>query len=130
MESIAEEAAVLGLEPGETDPVRIILAAQLRLRCCRQVHSATGDRPAGPEVRRIIAARAFGQKVRRTCVQGRVLHARVVATLHRALPADMAFSLGFRGSRTAHHIRALDSERMELLLCKQRWHADSHGSTL
>jgi hypothetical protein len=57
MESIAEEAAVLGLEPGETDPVRIILAAQLRLRCCRRVHSATGDRPAGPEVRRIIAAR-------------------------------------------------------------------------
>jgi hypothetical protein len=58
MENIAaEEAAVLGLEPDETDPVRIILAAQLRLRCCRQGDSATGDRPAGPDVRRIIAAR-------------------------------------------------------------------------
>jgi hypothetical protein len=52
-----EEAAVLGLEPGEADPVRIIFAAHLRLRCCRQDHSAAGDRPAGAEVRRIIAAR-------------------------------------------------------------------------
>lgn len=58
MESIAaEEAAVLGLEPDETDPVRIILAAQLRLRCCRQSDSAAGDSTAGADVRRIIAAR-------------------------------------------------------------------------
>jgi hypothetical protein len=58
METIAaEDAAMLGLGPDETDPVRIILAAQLRLRCCRQGDSATADRPAGPEVRRIIAAR-------------------------------------------------------------------------
>jgi hypothetical protein len=58
MESIAvEEAAVLGLEPDEADPVRIILAAQLRLRRCRRGDSATDEGPAGDEVRRIIAAR-------------------------------------------------------------------------
>jgi hypothetical protein len=58
MESIAaQEAAVLGLEPDEADPVRIILAAQLRLRRLRRGDSATSDCPAGPEVRRIIAAR-------------------------------------------------------------------------
>jgi hypothetical protein len=57
MESIAEEAAVLGLEPGEADPVRIILAAQLRLRRCRRGNAATNAGPPGDEVRRIIAAR-------------------------------------------------------------------------
>ena len=47
---------ILGLDPHEADPVRIILAAQLRLRRCRW-GQATGNRLAGLEVRRIIAAR-------------------------------------------------------------------------
>ena len=51
------EAEILGLEPGETDPVRIILAAQLRLRLCRRDHPC-GERPASPvDVRQIVAAR-------------------------------------------------------------------------
>jgi hypothetical protein len=55
------DSEVLGLDPGETAPVRIILAAQLRLRRCRGVQSAGGI-PEGSdqtahEVRRIVAAR-------------------------------------------------------------------------
>jgi hypothetical protein len=51
------EAEMLGLDPGEADPVRIILAAQLRLRCCRRSQAAA-DPPVGPhDVRRIVAAR-------------------------------------------------------------------------
>lgn len=51
------EAEILGLEPDETDPVRIILAAQLRLRRCRR-DQPCGDCPLPPaEVRRIVAAR-------------------------------------------------------------------------
>ena len=51
------EAEILGLEPGETDPVRIILAAQLRLRRCRRDHPC-GERRASPsDVRQIVAAR-------------------------------------------------------------------------
>lgn len=50
------EGAVLGLEPHENDPVRIILAAQLQLRRCR--HGEAVGRPCTTtEVRRIIAAR-------------------------------------------------------------------------
>lgn len=51
------EAEVLGLEPGETDPVRIILAAQLRLRRCRRDHPCGGCQLTPAEVRRIVAAR-------------------------------------------------------------------------
>lgn len=51
------ETEVLGLEPGETTPVRIILAAQLRLRRFRQSQSLGTGLPAGSEVRRIVAAR-------------------------------------------------------------------------
>lgn len=50
------DAEILGLEPDEVDPVRIILAAQLRLRHCRHGQAA-GSRSTGTEVRRIIAAR-------------------------------------------------------------------------
>jgi hypothetical protein len=32
----------------------------------------------------------------------------------------MAFTFGLRGSRTAQHVGALDAERMQLLLGKQR----------
>lgn len=50
------DAEILGLEPHESDPVRIILAAQLRLRRFR--HGQTAGLPCtGAEVRRIIAAR-------------------------------------------------------------------------
>ncbi len=50
------EADVLGLEPHDNDPVRIILAAQLQLRRCRR-GQAVGRRCTATEVRRIIAAR-------------------------------------------------------------------------
>lgn len=50
------DAETLGLEPDEADPVRIILAAQLRLRSCRRGQVA-GSRCTPTEVRRIIAAR-------------------------------------------------------------------------
>lgn len=50
------DAEILGLEPDEVDPVRIILAAQLRLRHCRHGQAA-GSRSTGTEVRRIVAAR-------------------------------------------------------------------------
>lgn len=50
------DAEVLGLELDETDPVRIILAAQLRLRSCRRGQVA-GSRETATDVRRIIAAR-------------------------------------------------------------------------
>ena len=53
----ASEAEILGLEPGETDPVRIILAAQLRLRRYRRDHPCGGCRPTPADVRRIVAAR-------------------------------------------------------------------------
>ncbi len=51
------EADILGLEPGETDPVRIILAAQLRLRRCRRDQRGGGWRPPPAEIRQIVAAR-------------------------------------------------------------------------
>ncbi|MFM8413529.1 MAG: hypothetical protein ACKOCX_02270 [Planctomycetota bacterium] len=51
------EAEILGLEPGETDPVRIILAAQLRLRLCRRHHPCGGCRLPPTDVRQIVAAR-------------------------------------------------------------------------
>jgi hypothetical protein len=50
------EAEVLGLEPHDNDPVRIILAAQLQLRRCRR-GQAVGRPCTATEVRRIIAAR-------------------------------------------------------------------------
>lgn len=50
------DAEILGLEPHESDPVRIILAAQLRLRSCRSGKTAS-IACTGTEVRRIIAAR-------------------------------------------------------------------------
>ena len=50
------EADVLGLEPHDNDPVRIILAAQLQLRRCRR-GQAVGRPCTATEVRRIIAAR-------------------------------------------------------------------------
>lgn len=53
---IGTDSAILGLEPGEVDPVRIILAAQLRLRRCRRGQVA-GSRCTAAEVRQIIAAR-------------------------------------------------------------------------
>ena len=53
---ISTASAILGLDPGEADPVRIILAAQLRLRRCRRGQVA-GSRGTAAEVRRIIAAR-------------------------------------------------------------------------
>lgn len=52
------ENDVLGLEPEETDPVTIILAAQLRLRRHRRHTAAAEDGPAtSEEVRRIVSAR-------------------------------------------------------------------------
>lgn len=51
------EAEILGLEPGEADPVLIILAAQLRLRHCRSCHADRAASYADREVRRIVAAR-------------------------------------------------------------------------
>jgi hypothetical protein len=65
------EAEMLGLDPGETDPVRIILAAQLRLRCCRRFQPAVGQRFRPSDVPRIVAARdallrrAVGAMIRR-----------------------------------------------------------------
>ena len=53
---IGTDSAILGLDPGEADPVRIILAAQLRLRRCRRGQVA-GSRCTAAEVRQIIAAR-------------------------------------------------------------------------
>jgi hypothetical protein len=50
----SSEAEVLGLEPGETAPVRIILAAQLRLRGFRR---GGGSQCSNGEVQRIIEAR-------------------------------------------------------------------------
>jgi hypothetical protein len=50
------EADVLGLEPHDNDPVRIILAAQLQLRRCRR-GQVVGRPCTTTEVRRIIAAR-------------------------------------------------------------------------
>jgi hypothetical protein len=50
------DVEILGLEPHEADPVRIILAAQLRLRRCR-LGQVAGSRGTAMEVRRIIAAR-------------------------------------------------------------------------
>lgn len=50
------DAEILGLEPDEADPVRVILAAQLRLRQCRR-GQASNSRSTAAEVRRIIAAR-------------------------------------------------------------------------
>jgi hypothetical protein len=50
------EADVLGLDPHDNDPVRIILAAQLQLRRCRHGESV-GRACTATEVRRIIAAR-------------------------------------------------------------------------
>jgi len=82
---------------------------------------AHGLRKALPHrVRRVVAARASGQKVPRACVRGRVLETRVVTALHCALPADMAFTFGLRGSRAAQHVGGLDVEllyakRMEML---------------
>lgn len=51
-----QEAGILGLEPGDHDPVRIIRAAQLRLRRYRGEISAAGYSPT-TEMRLIIAAR-------------------------------------------------------------------------
>jgi hypothetical protein len=53
----ALEAEILGLEPGEADPVLIILAAQLRLRHCRNCHAARATSVTDGDVRRIVAAR-------------------------------------------------------------------------
>ena len=53
---LGSDAEILGLEPDEADPVRIILAAQLRLRHCRRGQVA-GSRCTATEVRQIIAAR-------------------------------------------------------------------------
>jgi len=53
----ATETEVLGLEPGETTPVRIILAAQLRLRRFRQGQPVGGGLQTGTEIRQIVAAR-------------------------------------------------------------------------
>jgi hypothetical protein len=50
-------AAVLGLEPGEADPVRIILAAQLRLRRYRRGWRPAASRDQVAEMHRIAAAR-------------------------------------------------------------------------
>ncbi len=50
-------AAVLGLEPGEGDPVRIILAAQLRLRRIRRGWRPAASRDQVAEMQRIAAAR-------------------------------------------------------------------------
>jgi hypothetical protein len=52
------ETDVLGLEPDESDPVRIILAAQLRLRSHRRQKPARPlGREANVEVRKIVGAR-------------------------------------------------------------------------
>jgi len=61
-------AAVLGLEPGEADPVRIILAAQLRLRRYRRGGRLAANRDQAAEMHRIAEAR--DQLLRR--VLGRV----------------------------------------------------------
>ena len=55
-DSDRSDAEILGLDPHENDPVRIILAAQLRLRCCR-LERAGKTSARGAEVRRIIVAR-------------------------------------------------------------------------
>jgi len=61
-------AAVLGLEPGEANPVRIILAAQLRLRRYRRDGRLAAHRDHADEMHRIAEAR--DQLLRR--VLGRV----------------------------------------------------------
>ena len=50
-------AAVLGLEPGEANPVRIILAAQLRLRRYRRDRRRAAHRDHAAEMHRIAEAR-------------------------------------------------------------------------
>ena len=50
-------AAVLGLEPEEADPVRIILAAQLRLRRYRRDRRLALTPHEAAETRRIVEAR-------------------------------------------------------------------------
>lgn len=54
--ALVQEAVILGLEPEDHDPVRIIRAAQLRLRRYRGEISADGHGPT-TEIRLIIAAR-------------------------------------------------------------------------
>lgn len=59
--SLASHRRLLGLPAGNHDPVRIILAAQLRLRRWRRAHVPGGQRVesslAQSEIRRLIAAR-------------------------------------------------------------------------
>jgi len=55
-ERLDSAAEILGLDPHEADPVMIIVAAQLRLRRCRQFQ-ATGNRLTSLEVQQISAAR-------------------------------------------------------------------------
>ena len=52
-----QSAAVLGLAPHETDPVRVILIAHLRLRHCRRRHKLEGGPLPVGEMRRIVRAR-------------------------------------------------------------------------
>lgn len=51
------ETEILGLAPGEADPVRIILAAQLRLRRCRTGHDDREADGSPGDIRQIVAAR-------------------------------------------------------------------------
>ncbi len=52
------EAEILGLEPGDLDPVTIIVAAQLRLRGHRRQRlTAKNASQPSDEVRRIVSAR-------------------------------------------------------------------------
>ena len=81
-------------------------------------------------MRRVVASRASCQKVRRTCVHGRVLEARVMAALNGALPSNVCLTLRLRGFLAAQYVGALHSERMELLFGEHGRHADSHGGAL
>jgi hypothetical protein len=55
--SVERPAAVLGLPPDESDPVRIILTAHLRLRNCRRRQKAAGRPLTVSEMTSIIRAR-------------------------------------------------------------------------
>lgn len=74
--SLAFHRRVLGLPAGNLDPVRIILAAHLRLRRWRRTNGAemlVNSSGAQSEIRRLIAAReALLRSVAHRAVRGRI----------------------------------------------------------
>ncbi len=119
-----------------SDPARTSVLLEVAGSCGERPNALPVALPRGlrqalpHRVRRVVAARASSEQVPRACIERSVLEAAGVAALHRALPSDVAITFGLRGSRAAQHVGALDSERVQLLLGKQRWHANGDGGAL